>query len=185
MRLFIAISLSKKALELVSGKLKEIIPQFGNEVKFTPDYKWHFTLVFLGQQEKEAVDLIKKAIKETVGEFETPKVKFGKITYGPPGKNPRMIWLRLTERTNTVLAEIKKKLVKNLADEDVNWKHNKRPYMGHVTLARFEPTLIDDLPDIEKELDFSFQPSSIELIKSVLKSTGAEYETIFREDFKN
>jgi 2'-5' RNA ligase len=185
MRLFIAISLSKKALESVSGKLKEIIPLFGNEVKFTPDYKWHFTLVFLGQQEKEAVDLIKKAIKETVGEFEIPKVTFGKITYGPPGKNPRMIWLGLAEETNVVLAEIKKKLVKNLADENVNWKHDERPYKGHITLARFEPAFIDNLPDIEKELDFSFQPSSIELIKSVLKPTGAEYETIFREDFKS
>lgn len=184
MRLFIALPLTKEARDFVGKNSKHLFSELGDRAKFIPDYKWHFTLVFLGSQ-PEDVQPLERAIEEAREEVEKPEIRLSKITYAPPGRKPRMVWLVPDKESNERMAEMKKKLVERLKKENVEWREDKRPFNGHINMAKFEPTFIDELPEIEKKIDFSYKPPSLELIKSTLKPTGAEYETIFKSPFKN
>ena len=182
MRLFISLPLTKETRDFIGKNSNHLISNMGNEVRLIPDYKWHFTLVFLGNQPEDTFPL-EKIIRETAEEFKNPEVKLKKIISAPPGKKPRMVWLVPDNESNKRIAEIKNKLVKELKKEKIEWKEEHRPFNGHITLAKFKPVLINNLPKIEKEINFTYQPSSIHLMSSTLKPTGAEYKTIFKSPF--
>ncbi len=184
MRLFIALPLTKEARDFVGDNSKHLFSKLGDKAKFIPDYKWHFTLVFLGSQPEDTQPL-ERAIEKTAKEMERPEIRLEKVIYAPPRRKLRMVWLVSDEKSNERMAEINKKLVENLKKEGVEWREDKRPFNGHINLAKFEPTFIDELPEIESRVDFSYKPPSIELMKSTLKPTGAEYETIFEIPFRN
>jgi 2'-5' RNA ligase len=182
MRLFISLPLTKEARDFIGKNSNHLISNMGNEARLIPDYKWHFTLVFLGNQPEDIFPL-EKIIKETAEEFKSPEVKLKKIISAPPGKKPRMVWLVPDNKSNERIAKIKNKLVKKLKEEKVEWKEEYRPFNGHITLAKFKPLSINKPLKIEKEINFTYQPPSIHLMKSTLKPAGAEYETIFESPF--
>lgn len=103
-----------------------------------------------------------------------------------------MIWLTGTKQTSKILGEIKDKLEDELVKNGVRFKRDKRPFNGHLTLARFQfnfgksnlPKLDNikevGLPDIE---NLSFTAKSLDLMESRLKRTGAEYEILQSIDF--
>ena len=106
-------------------------------------------------------------------------LKFKKICYGPSHKiPPRLIWLEIEE--NAELLKLAQELKKEMTKTGVVTKMENRDFSPHITLGRIkvwqwrkiEP---EERPDIEKEIKLEFQVSSVEIMESVLKRTGAEY----------
>ena len=199
MRLFIAIPLSKEATKLVSRELEDIKRKFAprDRIRFMPEENWHFTLVFLGQQNESAPAIVEGALKDALFGINVPNIEFEKILYGPIDKTPargearqgrrdkppRMIWLTTTEKTSRQINEIKKEIEKNLEKADIRWQKESRPYRGHLTLARLEPKPIETMPNIEKGFSFNYPALSVSLMESTLKKSGAEYNTLAEISF--
>ena len=210
LRLFIAVNLPEDIKEKIGAVLDEVKrenPSLGKIVKWTPEENQHFTLIFLGYQPEAVVSLIKEAMTEAKSEFEEAKVEFKRLDYGPIGGLSRpvrsrppqggrshvygrtasngasMIWLITTKETEEALAKIKSKLEAKLLEKKIEWRRETRPFRAHLTLARFLPKLLKDMPKIREDLIFDFSVHSLFLMKSTLKPSGAVYETLFQVDF--
>lgn len=176
-RLFTAInipenirSLVKKEVDLLSGQFSKF--RFFRWVK---EENWHFTLIFLGDQNEEDITKIKESIADL--KFNPIEINLNKIIYGPSLKNPRMIWLSLDDESTRILGDIKDELEKKLENKIVFQKEN-RPFQGHLTLARFNITDRFTLPKLDIFVPESFLASQVSLVKSVLGKGGAAYEVL-------
>ena len=86
-----------------------------------------------------------------------------------------MIWLLGDNRASKLLGQIQNELKKQLVSEGVNFKLEYRPFTAHVTLARFKD-VVKPLPKIEQDFTLEFTLKSLDLMESVLKRSGAEYQ---------
>jgi len=185
MRLFLAIPLPKEAIKFVTQELEDIKRKFTprDGIRFMPEKNWHFTLVFLGQQNDSTPAIVEGALKDAFAGVKVPNIEFEKIMYGPPGRNPRMIWLTTSAETSKRLNIIKTGIESELEKTNVRWQKESRPYKGHLTLARLEPKPIETMPNIEKEFSFNYPAPSVSLMESTLKKSGAEYNTLAEISF--
>lgn len=150
MRLFIAIPLSKEATEFVSRELEDIKGKFTprDKIRFMPEENWHFTLVFLGQQNEGVPAIVEGALKGAFFGMNMPNIEFEKILYGPLDKTPargearqgrrdkppRMIWLTTSAETSNQLNIIKTKIESELERTNVRWQ--KPSFAGGFGRAR-------------------------------------------------
>lgn len=184
-RLFIAVNLPADVQALV-GNLKEKLDRelkqkpFG--FRWLPPENWHFTLVFLGYQKNEFLEAIQKSMAEAAVRRRFI-VEFEKAVYGPVSRLARMIWLTTTQKTDELFGSAKSRLEKKLEENGVIFQKENRIFHAHLTLARFEPTPFRNLSPLEEKFSASFEAETIDLMKSVLKRSGAEYEKIFEIAF--
>lgn len=185
MRLFIAINLPEEIKNKIEEAMEKIGPLFDNQsARFSPKKNWHLTITFLGYQPLEATSPILKSIEETAANFKPIKIDFENISYGPPDKPARMIWLVGTKKTSQTLSELKIKLEDALVKNGIKFKQENRLFNAHVTLVRF-PEPLSKLPDrLIAPLTLSFEAQTLDLMESHLKRTGAEYEIISQFAFK-
>lgn len=183
MRLFISVPLTDETRDYLRQELAPVKQKFRisetlNLVKWVPEENWHFTLIFLGEQEEMDMDKIKTALKtfNVVNSTTLNVVHLEKITYGPVGKRPRMVWVTTDKETSKRFEGIKSKLEKALEEQGLKWRKDNRPFNGHITVARIKDTR--GLPEIKKALDFEYQAPSINLMTSTLGGSQAKYECI-------
>lgn len=179
MRLFAALPITEEAEERISKEMKAVRQQLrGKNIRYKPPQKWHFTLVFLGNQNKNDLESIKAGLGKVSSQIEPTEIKMDKITYFPPNSEPSMLWARTTKETSKKMGAIQQKITKALQQEGVSWDKDNRTYKGHVTLARFKYHEVEPLPEIEQQINLSFTPKSIVLMESELKRSGSEYEIL-------
>lgn len=176
LRLFIAIPIPEDIKDSISRIIQKIILK---NAKFVLPENWHFTLTFLGNQNEKEIPNIQNAINETKAQItEKNTIEIEKITYGPPGQTPRMIWVVSDKKTNNTLGKIKSSLEAALESFGVIWKKDNYPFQGHITIARFNPTPVNNLPRIEKNLNYRFNITSIDLMQSTLTRQRAIYNKV-------
>ena len=187
LRLFIAIPLSREVQSQFSHILHTIRPKLqALTPRMTTQDSWHFTLIFLGNQQQEQVSIIGNAMQKIGTSITAPKIHFDEFTYGPPvygkpSETARMVWAVTTRETSRELETIRNALAAELKTRNVLWEETKRPYTGHITLARFEPQSLHALPQIEQKLPSAYRAISIDLIQSTLTPTGARYQKLFSQ----
>ena len=175
-RVFIAINLSSTDKEKIGRQVEELKIKFPvGAVRFLSPDNWHITLVFLGYQDDQSINFITKAVQETAQNIKKIKIRIAKIVYGPSAQKARMIWLLGDNRASKLLGQIQNELKKQLVSEGVNFKLEYRPFTAHVTLARFKD-VVKPLPKIEQDFTLEFTLKSLDLMESVLKRSGAEYQ---------
>jgi len=170
-RVFIAIDLPDD----IKDGILEVLSIWKNKLKFPIRWikpeNWHLTLVFLGYQQIEDIKLIEEKIKPIVSTFKNFEINLDKIIYGPPGKPPRMIWVKAQSPEYNVLKE---SIESGLIKAGIKFKKEIRSPNPHLTLARFQES-IRIFPEINTQVDLSFKVEKIVLMESQLKSSGAEY----------
>ncbi len=182
-RLFIAINLPeniKKDLELA---VSEVQFKVDSSIRFTERTSWHLTLIFLGEQSDDDANLINQAMAEVAADFESPVIDFEKITYGPIGRTPRMIWLIAKRETSDFLLNIKKALERSLFENGITFEQEHRQFNAHITLARFTALNRESLPALELPFKKKFEAVKLELMESHLQRGGADYEPLSSFDF--
>jgi len=151
-RIFIAINLPeniKKKLADYQSKWPDL------PARWTKQENLHITLEFLGDTTDEELLEILKDTKETAKKHEPFFINLNKIVYGPPKGAPRMVWA----------------VGKRIKEFDI---------IPHITLARlktweFKQMEPEERPEINEDINFSFEVSSIELMESELKRGGPKY----------
>jgi 2'-5' RNA ligase len=180
-RIFIAINLPEK--------IKEGLVSFQEKYSELPA-RWikpenlHITLAFLGYVKDEDVPKIVEITKNIASKHKPFSIRIVKIAYGPPKISPpRMVWAigekneklwKLQENLKNALMEMK---IPQLEEEE------GRGFIPHITLARirkweFKQMEPEERPEIDEELNFSFEVKSIEIMESHLKRGGAEYTVL-------
>jgi 2'-5' RNA ligase len=155
-RTFIAINLPediKNQLILFQSKWPDL------PCRWTKKENLHITLEFLGYlADEELMELCQK-IRKTLSEKKVFSICLSKICYGPPKKiPPRMVWV-VGERIK---------------------EFNLTP---HITLGRIKTWQLrqiepEERPEINKDIDLTFEVKSIEIMESVLKRGGPEYTVL-------
>jgi 2'-5' RNA ligase len=152
-RVFIAINLPaeiKKQLASYQSQWPEL------PVRWAKADNLHITLEFLGYLTDEEVLKTCQKTKELAASCKPFTVLLNKICYGPPQKMPpRMVW---------VMGEKIKEL-------------NLSPHitLGRIKTWQWKQIEPEERPEVETEINFSFEVNSIEVMESQLKRGGPEY----------
>ena len=143
----------------LTGFTPHLFKKGGGPIRWTKKDNLHITLEFLGYVADNELLEICQNTKQLASKLRPFTVTLNKICYGPPKKMPpRMIW--------AVGEKIK--------------EFNLSP---HITLGRIrtwewralEP---EERPQIDEEINLSFEVKSIEVMESHLKKGGAEYSIL-------
>lgn len=184
-RVFLAINLPNGIKNKIETEIEKIKPFFDSGARFLQRENWHLTLSFLGYQDDQSINLILRAMQTIVPSYSTPEIKFEKIIYGPPNKTPRMLWISCAKETSQNLNKLKNDIENSLIESGVRFRIEKRSYSAHLTLARFSETSQKSLPNIERNFSLGFKVGSLDLMESILKRSGAEYQILSKVDFKD
>jgi len=176
-RIFIAINLPediKKKLADYQAKWLEL------PIRWTKEENLHITLMFLGYLLDEELLEILKITKEVASRHEPFFINLKKIIYGPPKKMPpRMVWAE--GEKSEELGKLQKDLENSLLSSSVKGMESEnRPYAPHINLGRiraweFRQIEPEERPEVNEEINLSFEVNSIEVMESELKRGGAEY----------
>ena len=175
-RVFIAINFPEDIKEKLLGFSKKY-PQL--PARWAGRENIHITLSFLGNLDDNQLLETIETVKRVADRHSSLLIRLNRICYGPPKKfPPRMVWVE--GEKNDALSRLHTDLedtLFNLPSYQYKTKEN-RPFSLHITLARiksFEFRKLGREPEIDEDLDLSFEVNSIEVMESQLKRTGAEY----------
>lgn len=149
--------------------------------RWTKPENIHITLVFIGYVLEDELENIKKVTSQVCTKHKPFSISLSRVFLGPPGAAPRMVWVEI-QRSQELL-DLQKGLENALYENsDTGYREKeKRSYNPHITLCRFDPQ--DFLrggfnKNDSFDIDYSFRASSVEVMESVLKRTGAEYSIV-------
>ena len=180
-RIFIAINLPEK-IKSQLVKYQKKWPEL--PIKWTKKDNLHITLVFIGYLKDEEIPEICQIVEEMAGKNSVFTISLNKIVYAPPKKMPpRMVWAsgEKSEQLTKLQRALENSLLASPLKENI--KQEKRLYSPHITLGRikrwdFKQLEIEERPSINENVSFNFEVSSIEIMESQLKRTGAEYTVL-------
>jgi len=177
MRLFIAVDLPLLLQAWVAARqsqFQKVWPAAGSALRWTAPGQWHLTLHFIGECPQNRIPDIVSAMQDAAR-----KCNVFRLSLGDPGTfgGPRMgvLWLGVSEGSERLTI-----LTSRLRDalHHRGWSAEKRPFKGHITLARSRTKLsakrIRELPP-ELEPCPEAYVDALHLFRSDLSSTGARY----------
>jgi len=176
-RIFIAINLPedvKKQLLAYKNNWPEL------PARWTTEENLHLTLAFLGNTSDQELGEVYKVMQEVGARHEPFSMVFTNVVYGPLKTTPRMIWV--VGEISSELAALQKDVETSLArSEDPSTSlRTRQPFSLHLTLARlnafqFHQMETEELPDVNEEISLSFEVTSVEVMESQLRRSGAQY----------
>jgi len=178
-RIFIAINLPEEIKnQLVNYQLKW--PEL--PCRWTKKENLHITLVFLGYLTDEEILEASRITKEIATKHRSFPIELTKIIYGPTDKKtPRMVWVEGSRSKE--LTELQKDLEDAFFENFQQIQKENRFYTPHITLGRiktwqFRQIEPEERPQIDEEINLSFEVNSIEVMESQLKRSGPEYNIL-------
>lgn len=176
-RIFIAINFPENIKNKLSS-YQEKWPEL--PIRWTKKDNIHITLIFLGYLSDEELLEVCKVTKEVTSQYSSFSINLKKILYGPPKKMPpRMVWAE--GEKSVELGKLQKGLENSLLTSSLEGvKSEARPYTPHITLGRikaweFRQIEPAERPEVNEEINLSFEVNSIEVMESELKRGGPEY----------
>jgi 2'-5' RNA ligase len=143
----------------------------------------HITLAFLGYVKDEDIPKIIEIVKNVATKHYPFLIKIVKVAYGPPRVSPpRMVWA-IGER-NENLWKLQEDLKNALMEMKIpQLEEERKGFVPHITLARirkweFKQMEPEERPEINEDVNYSFEVKSIEIMESHLKRGGAEYTVL-------
>ena len=185
MRTFIAIEIPeaiKAGMAAVQARLKGA----GVDASWSRSEGIHLTLKFLGEVSEERVPEIMQALALELGGTERFRLSPEGVRTFPNPASARVVWLGITGDVDKLVAL---QAVVEQALVGLGLEADGRPYAPHLTLGRVNSIRNRAiwLKELEKAGDFKlpgFDVTSISLIKSELKPTGASYRELGRVALK-
>jgi 2'-5' RNA ligase len=171
----------KKELKKAVEKLQETLDP---SIRFSDSDSWHLTLLFLGLQKADDMNSINAVVSEIAMQFDMPIIRFEKITFGPVGRTPRMIWLVADKESSKALAAIKDALELRLFEQGVSFEQEHRQFTGHLTLARFSALHRETLPQLDIPFVRDYEGRALDLLESHSERVGMAYESLGKFDFE-
>ena len=177
MRLFVAIELSEEVRETIAALIHEL-KSLDEPWKWTRAENLHVTLKFLSEVSPEKLDGIVAVLKQ-VPFARALALKFRGLGFFPNDRRPRVLWTGIDAPPDLPA------LAKSIEDalENAGIPKEDRLFTPHLTLARSKeghiaPKLHDAFTKYASSDFGTVTTSEFHLIRSEVKSTGAEYTTL-------
>jgi len=175
-RAFIAIELPEEIIAFIR-KIQEGVKSYGFKARWVRPENIHLTLKFLDNINSEDIKKVGDALISAAGENASMSLGAKGIGVFPGVKRPRVIWTGIAGQTKE-LADLQKTLDGKL--ETVGFSKEKRPFKGHLTIARIKGKvdarqLIDAMKEFGRFESKTFMADEVVLFKSELKPSGAVY----------
>lgn len=170
-RIFLAVKISEP--------LQEEILEFENDFRKLP-VRWlagknlHVTLVPPWYEED-----IESAVSKIKNTRTNPfYIEFSKVVYGPNPRSPRLVWAE--GKAPAELIELEK-----LLENALGQKPENRPFLLHLTLARFRPEDFSRFLRkwLDENVDWKEEVKNFVLMESHLSRDGANYEVLREFEF--
>jgi len=170
-RIFIAINLPediKGELGVHQDKI-ELLFEPPSPIRWTKKENLHITWEFLGDLSEDELMKACQDTEDLASKHKPFTIALNKICYGPPKKMPpRMIW---------VTAAFEKA---SLAQNGRGEKNKEFSFTPHITLGRikmweFRQIEPEARPQVDENINLTFEVDSIEVMESVLKRGGPTY----------
>jgi 2'-5' RNA ligase len=185
MRTFIAIEVPDETRkEMIEAQRR--LKGSGVEASWLRPEGIHLTLKFLGEVPETRITEIMNGIRNSVQEIAPFRLGIGGIGTFPGPKNARVVWIGLSGDTETL-----KRLQAGVEDAmaRLGLKRDDRPFTPHLTIGRIRYIRSRDrwLKTLEEIRDVKlpgFDVTSIRLMKSELKPSGAVYTELGRVELR-
>jgi 2'-5' RNA ligase len=173
-RLFVALDFP----DSIRNAIRELISQLKPLAK---DARWarvqgmHVTLKFIGYVDDSKFDSIFSTLAN-IHSSAPIEMRFRGIGFFPTERRPRVCWCGIEASSH--LAELARDIERSLVPLGI--AAEKRDFVAHLTLARFEsPSGLDKLVEKARELKSldlgATRETEFHLFESVLKRSGAQY----------
>ncbi len=177
MRLFVALELSQEVREAIAALIRALKP-LDESWKWTRAENLHITLKFLGEVPEEKLDRVVVALRAVVLS-ESLALQFRELGFFPDERRPRVLWIGV--HAPPALPCLTTSIEETL--ETIGIPREERAYTPHLTLARgkegrVSPTLRNELLRHARRDFGTITATAFHLIRSELKSSGAEYTTL-------
>ncbi|HYE63015.1 MAG TPA: RNA 2',3'-cyclic phosphodiesterase [Phycisphaerales bacterium] len=135
----------------------------------------HLTLQFIGDTDPRDMNTVRESVARSVSGLPPAVLRVERLQTMPP-RRPHLIAAILDP--NPTISELHRRLALRLARN----KEKSRPYLPHMTTARFRDTR---QPEVKGHLNPApeFTVTEVLLVRSVLKSSGAEHHVEARFEF--
>ena len=177
MRLFVALELSREIRGTIAALIRQCKP-LDESWKWTLAENLHVTLKFLGEIPANRLDDVVAALREVPFE-RALTLRFRGLGFFPNERRPRVLWagIEATEDLPALAKSVEAAL------ESIGVPKEDRAFTPHLTLARskegrISPQLRDILTKYASRDFGTAIMDDFRLIRSELKSSGAEYTTL-------
>lgn len=178
MRCFIAIDLP--------GELKSRIGNFIDgfaapllDIRWVPQKNLHLTLKFLGDIKEDVIVNIGRSLRDVCRKHSPFTISFQGTGVFPNHKNPNVLWIgvKTSEELRNLFTDIEEDLFK-LGFEKENRKHSPHLTIGRVKNRENLSSVMKSLDEFRKQYFGTLLVTEIHLMKSTLKTSGAEYSNL-------
>jgi RNA 2',3'-cyclic 3'-phosphodiesterase len=177
MRLFVALEIPST----VRNNLAEFVKQLralAAQPRWVRPENLHVTLKFIGEVLPEKLGAIRAALAGVRSESAV-RIDFRGLGFFPEETRPRVFWVGMNASPNlkTLATDI------DDATQKLGIPREQRPFLPHLTLARFEPPRLPEKfraaiqENAAREFG-SLRTNQFHLIESKLKPSSAEYTTL-------
>ena len=179
MRIFIALKLPQEFIKGISEHIKPLQEKY-SDFRWVREENVHITLCFLGELDNSGIEILNKAVRDTVQKTAPIALSAGKLLTLPHGKPANVLALGIDKGKEAITA-LADDLEKSLARQrDYSFRQQeKRVFVPHITLARRGQEYIKILPE-ERSIHVQIQGIIEELVvfKSDLQRNGAVYTPV-------
>ena len=144
------------------------------------DVRWirpeHLHLTLVPPWNCEEVDPVCSRLKSIAGCHGAMEVLFDRVSIGPDERRPRLLWATGTAPEPLVRLQSMLLSAFDFSDEA------PRPFLLHLTLARFNSKHLHSIPSerLREQVCWNGVLDTLSLYESVLKPSGAEYFQLCR-----
>lgn len=181
MRAFVAIEVPealKEGMAAVQGRLRGS----GVDASWSRPEGIHLTLKFLGETSEERVPEIRQALALALSGQERFRLRIEEVGTFPNPASARVVWFGVSDGLERVLAlqaAVEQALV------GLGLERDGRPYTPHLTLGRIKHICrrgewLKQLERVKHSRLPEFEVTSVSLIRSELKPSGAVYSELGR-----
>ncbi|MBI4690412.1 MAG: RNA 2',3'-cyclic phosphodiesterase [Nitrospirae bacterium] len=174
-RCFIAIELPEEIKKDIDAHV-ERLKATGADVKWVKVENLHLTLKFLGSAPEKMIPDISRKLLEIAKQHNSFYIRMSGAGVFPNMKFPRIVWLGINDSDEI------KRLQRDIDEsmKEFGFEPEDRDFSPHLTIGRVRSSrnkdnLMKELTTL-KDVDFgNIKVEKITLMKSELKTTGAEY----------
>ena len=174
MRVFIAVNIPDDTKDRIYSFIEILKKKESEGIKYVAKENLHLTLKFLGEIDKDNLELINESLSNI--DFNLFNLILKGTGCFPSLLNPRVLWIGIKDDKKNLFnlfRKIESNLPKNLS------KGEDRDFSPHLTIARFKLKPAEEFIDfIKSEKDIYFGKlfvTSFCIYESILKSSGPVY----------
>ncbi len=177
MRTFIAIEIDRPVVIEIYGFVNQLSKIKGS-VNWVKPENIHLTLKFLGEVQEEIPNAIASGLRPYVSKFDPFSLTLEGAGGFPNLKSPRVLWVGVD------MVPQLKVLYEAIEDvcERLGFQRENRPFSPHITIGRVKGVVDEKVISMMKkqveQVWGSTLVRSVNIMRSVLRPTGAEYSVI-------